>query len=231
MEVHNFSIQNDQTLGKSHLKEMIRTEHLNLEEQKAVLNLCYKYNDIFFKQGQNLTFSNNIKHEIKTKDDIPIYYKSYRYLYIHKEEVYRQVNDMLNQGIIRQSFSPWSFPIWIVPKKKDASGKEKWRLVIDYRKLNEKTIDDRYPIPNITEILDKLGKCMYFSTLDLASGFHQIEITPDDIPKTAFSVENGHFEFVRMPFGLKNAPSTFQRIMDNVLRDLQGKICLVIWTI
>lgn len=74
-------------------------------------------------------------------------------------------------------------------KKKDASGRQKWRLVIDYRKLNEKTVTDKYPIPNINDLLDKLGKCMYFSTLDLASGFHQIEMNPKDIPKTAFSVE------------------------------------------
>lgn len=99
-------------------------------------------------------------------------------------------------------------------------------MVIDYRKLNEKTISDRYPLPNITDILDKLGKCMYFTTLDLASGFHQIEVNPKDAPKTAFSVEFGHYEFVRMPFGLKNAPSTFQRVMDHVLGELQGKICL-----
>lgn len=109
----------------------------------------------------------------------------------------------------------------------DASGNKKWRLVIDYRKLNEKTIDDRYPIPNITDILDKLGRCMYFTTLDLASGFHQIEVDPRDIAKTAFNVENGHYEFLRMPFGLKNAPSTFQRVMDNVLREHIGVRCLV----
>jgi hypothetical protein len=89
----------------------------------------------------------------------------------------------------------------------DASGKTKWRIVVDYRKINEKTIDDRYPLPNINDILDKLGKCQYFTTLDLASGFHQIEMDPESIPKTAFNVENGHYEYVRMPFGLKKRPS------------------------
>ena len=134
---------------------------------------------------------------------------------------------MLEQGIIRHSVSPWTSPVWIVPKKMDFSGQKKWRLVIDYRKLNEKTIDDRYPIPNITDILDKLGRCNYFSTLDLASGFHQIEVEASDIPKTAFNVENGHYEYLRMPFGLKNAPSTFQRVIDNVLREHIGLRCFI----
>ncbi|CAK1595436.1 unnamed protein product [Parnassius mnemosyne] len=134
---------------------------------------------------------------------------------------------MLEQGIIRPSESAWSSPIWIVPKKVDASGKTKWRLVVDFRKLNEKTISDKYPIPNISDVLDKLGNCQYFTTLDLASGFYQVEMNPSDIPKTAFNVEHGHFEFLRMPMGLKNSPSTFQRVMDNVLRDLQNTVCLV----
>lgn len=113
-------------------------------------------------------------------------------------------------------------------EKKDSSGKQKWRMVIDYRRLNEKTINDRYPLPNITEILDKLGKSLYYTTLDLTSGFHQIEMDPRDIDKTAFTVDgSGHCEYLRMPFGLKNAPSTFQRVMDNVLQELQGIICLV----
>ena len=134
---------------------------------------------------------------------------------------------MLEQNIIRPSDSAWSSPIWVVPKKIDASGKQKWRLVVDFRKLNDKTIDDKYPIPNITDVLDKLGKCQYFTTLDLASGFYQVEMDPQDIPKTAFNIEHGHFEFLRMPMGLKNSPSTFQRVMDNVLRGLQNEICLV----
>lgn len=82
---------------------------------------------------------------------------------------------MLNQGIIRHSTSPWSAPIWVVPKKVDSYGQRKWRVVVDYRNLNNKTVDDKYPLPNITDLLDKLGKCQYFTTLDLASGFHEIE--------------------------------------------------------
>lgn len=95
---------------------------------------------------------------------------------------------MLENGIIRYSNSPYSAPVWIVPKKEDNSGRRKWCIVIDYRKLNEVTVDDRYPIPNIDDILGKLGRCQYFTTLDLAKGFHQIEIDDRDIHKTAFSV-------------------------------------------
>lgn len=123
---------------------------------------------------------------------------------------------------MRPSYSPWSSPIWVVPKKLDSSGKQKWRIVVDYRKLNEKTIGDRYPLPNIEDILDKLGRSNYFTTLDLASGYYQIEMDEESISKTAFSCEKGHYEFVRMPMGIKNAPSSFQRTMDNVLRGVEN---------
>lgn len=205
----------------------VRLSHCNIEEKNTISKLLKSYSDIFHFGDNPLTFTNAIKHNIKLKNDTPIYTKTYRYPYIHKEEVQRQISEMLEQGIIRHSQSAFSAPIWIVPKKLDASGKRKWRLVVDYRKLNNETINDKYPIPNINDILDKLGRCQYFSTLDLASGFHQIEVNPEDVEKTAFSVENGHYEFVRMPFGLKNAPSTFQRVMDNVLRGLQNQSCIV----
>lgn len=205
----------------------LRLNHLNPEEKKEITKIIKSYSDIFHNDNQPLTFTNTIKHQIKLKDDTPIHSKTYRYPYIHKEEVNKQISKMLEQGIIRPSQSAFSAPIWIVPKRMDASGQRKWRIVVDYRKLNDQSISDRYPIPNINDILDKLGKSQYFTTLDLASGFHQIEVDPKDTEKTAFSVENGHYEFVRMPFGLKNAPSTFQRVMDNVLRGLQHEICIV----
>ena len=206
---------------------ILRTDHLNSEEYFVLEKIVRDYRDIFYLDGDTLSFAHSIKHVIRTTDETPVFTKSYRYPYIHKEEVQNQIQKMLDQGIIRPSYSPWNSPIWVVPKKLDASGKRKWRIVVDYRKLNAKTVGDRYPLPNITDLLDKLGRCAYFSTLDLAQGFHQLEVSPESIPKTAFSTENGHYEYVRMPFGLVNAPSTFQRAMDHILRGLQNKICLV----
>ncbi|XP_037870373.1 uncharacterized protein LOC119629252 [Bombyx mori] len=204
---------------------MLRTSHLNNEETSALLELCTDYSDIFHLPNEKLTYTNAIQHDIKTTSEVPIHTKTYRFPEIHKKEVDKQINDMLEQGIIEPSISPWSSPIWVVPKKLDASGQQKWRIVIDYRKLNDITIGDTYPIPQITEILDQLGKSTYFSTLDLASGFHQILVNQPE--KTAFSVPQGHFQFARMSFGLKNAPSTFQRLMNTALSGLQGLRCFV----
>jgi len=132
---------------------------------------------------------------------------------------------MLNEEIIRSSTSQWNAPILVAPKKSDASGKQKLRIVVDFRRLNDLTIGDSYPLPNITkhyDILDQLGNVKYFSTLNLASDYHQIAMNEKDKNKTAFSTPYGHYEFNRMSFGLKNAPAIFQRLMNAVLVGMQG---------
>lgn len=166
-----------------------RLDHLNREERTALMKLLRKFNNIFYKEGDDLTFTHATKHCIKTIHEKPIYCKSYRYPAVHREEVGRQISKMLRQNIICHSTSPYSSPIWVVPKKADASGKDKWRIVVDYRKLNEITVSDRYPIPSMDNILDKLGRCLYFSTIDLAKGFHQIEMDHIDRKKRRFQLQ------------------------------------------
>lgn len=209
------------------LRNNLRLEHLNQEERNSIINICKTYSDLFYLPDDQLTHTSTLEHEINLTNPTPINTKSYRYPEIHKQEVNKQIDKMLKQGIIKPSISPWSAPLWVVPKKLDASKVQKWRLVIDYRRLNDVTIGDAFPLPQIDEILDQLGHSKYFSTLDLASGFHQIPVKDSDQQKTAFTTPLGHYEFTRMPFGLKNAPSTFQRLMNSVLSGLQGLQCFV----
>lgn len=228
-EVHNFYNENKQPedITTERIESLIRTNHLSKLEKQKLLETLEKHNKVIPRDNEKLTATTRIKHKINTTDDNPIYTKTYRYPHAHKITVKEQIDDMLENGIITHSESPWNAPIWVVPKKSDASGKRKFRVVIDYRKLNDKTIDDRHPIPQIEDILDNLGRSCYFTTLDLKSGFHQIELDEKSRQKTAFSTDLGHYEFLRMPFGLKNAPATFQRAMNSILGNLIGTVCYV----
>jgi hypothetical protein len=213
---------------KPEVLSKLRFDHLNREEKAMLEQTCSDYQDIFYLPGDELSSTNAVKHSITVvPGTTPINTKSYRLPEAQKAEIEKQVDEMLDKGIIEQSSSPWNSPLLIVPKKADASGERKWRVVVDFRKLNEKTIGNAYPLPDITEILDQLGQSKYFSCIDMVMGYHQIELDPKDKEKTAFSTKQGHWEYRRMPFGLKTAPATFQSMMNSVLSGLTGSRCFV----
>jgi hypothetical protein len=209
------------------LKQLI-LDHLNKEERQQIEKTCTHYHDIFHLPGEMLTSTIVVKHEIRLEQGAqPVNVKPYRLPEGQKQEARRQVEDLRRGGIIEESNSPWNSPLLVVKKKADASGEEKWRLVIDYRKVNEKKVGDAYPLPDVTEILDQLGQSKYFSCIDMVMGYYQIELAEQDRAITAFSTKEGHWENRRLPFGLKTAPATFQRMMNVVLSGLTGSRCFV----
>ena len=185
-----------------------------------IAGLVRSYGDCVYTEGEPLSTTGRIKHRIELTTTEPVFVRPRRYPHKVKEIIRTNVNDMLSQGIIRKSKSPYCSPLWVVPKKSGCPGKEEYRVVVDYRELNLRTKVEKYPLPRLEDMLDRMEGATVFSVVDLKSGYHQIAMADEDICKTAFSFERGHYEFLRMPFGLRNAPSTFQRLMDEFLEEL-----------
>ena len=197
-------------------------DHLGSQEKEKLFQLLQEYEDIFASTPEDFGRTGMIKHKINTGEAQPIRQQVRRIPLFRREEARKLLHSMLEKDVIQPSKSPWASPIVLV-RKKDGST----RFCVDYRKVNAVTRKDAYPIPRVDDTLDTLAGAQWFSTLDLISGYWQVEVNEEDREKTAFCTPDGLYEFKVMPFGLCNAPATFQRLMDLVLAGLQWSTCLV----
>eukprot|EP00731_Ephydatia_muelleri_P004957 Em0002g1133a len=195
---------------------------LSKEEMEMLYHVLMAYADVFAESNDELGRTNMVKQSVDTGNNPPIRQQFRRMPPFRREQARKLIEDMLKREIVQPSSSPWASPV-VIATKKDGS----LRFCVDYRKLNSITRKDAYPLPRIDDSLDALNGSKWFSTLDLICGYWQVEMDENDRQKTAFCTQEGLFEFKVMPFGLCNAPATFQRLMDLVLSGIQWKSCLV----
>ncbi|GFW01229.1 retrovirus-related Pol polyprotein from transposon 412 [Trichonephila clavipes] len=197
-----------------------RTE--SIRQKSSAERLFQEFEDVFSRNSSDIGHTTVTQHRIDTADHPPIKQHPRRLPFAKQEEVGTLLREMQENDIIEPSSSPWASPIVLV-RKKDGST----RFCVDYRKLNDVTKKDSYPLPRIDDTLDTLSGHKWFSTLDLKSGYWQVEIHPEDREKTAFTSGQGLWQFKVMPFGLCNAPATFERLMETVLKGLTFEACLI----
>ena len=192
-------------------------------EKTKLDHLIHEYRDIFCEDlPKGLPPKRVVNHTIDTRDHSPVNKNAYLLSVQRLQEQTQQIEELLRKGWIRESVSPWGAPVLFVPKKTG-----EWRMCIDYRMLNSKTVKNAYPLPRIQDCIDKLGRARHLSTMDMTSGYWQVRNAEEDIPKTAFNTRYGKYEFLVMPFSLTNAPAMFQALMNSILRPYIDKFVLV----
>ncbi|GFQ89354.1 retrovirus-related Pol polyprotein from transposon 297 [Trichonephila clavata] len=208
-----------ETKQSSEFLKMVSPD-LDANQKRMLVDVLQEHSEAF-KERKNGTPKITVKHRINISDNLPIKQRAYRVSPAERRIIHDEVGKMLDRVIIQPSESPWSSPVILVRKRDNT-----WRFCVDYRLLNRITKKDVYLLPRIDDTLDSLQGSKFFSSMDLSSGYWQIEVDEADLEKTAFITPEGLYEFNVMPFGLCNAPATFERMMDNLLRHIKWTMCL-----
>lgn len=202
------------------LKEKIKLKHILGDNRKTIEKIIEEYKDVFFLDGDEIPKIQDFRAKIKVKDGDPINAKCYKQPLHLREECKQIIKQMLKNDIIRPSQSEYNAPCILVPKKRnEETNKMEYRLVIDFRKLNQKIVRDTYPLPNIDDLITRITNRKFLTKLDLVMGFHQLELCEDSKHLTAFSINDRKYEYNRLPMGVSVAPSQFQRIIHEVLKE------------
>lgn len=196
--------------------------HLSATQQRQLQSLLAEFMDMFAAREEDCTRTGLVQHTIDTGAAAPIRLRPHRLPLAKRQAAEELIKEMAANGVIEPSDSPWAAPVVMVRKKTGG-----WRPCVDYRRLNAVTRKDSYPLPRIDDALDYIAGSSWFSSLDLRSGYWQVELAAEARPKTAFTIGQGLWQFRVMPFGLCNAPATFERLMERVLKDIPRARCVV----
>ena len=214
------SASNDERLADAASDDQTRPETIPVVDHPLLQGTIKKYASVFRSEfPETVPPQRSVEYLIDTGSAEPVNVNAYPLSPEKLKEQVRQVRGLLDKGLIRESDSPWGFPTVFVKK---SSGE--WRMCVDYRPLNVLTTRNAYPLPRIDECLARIGSARVLSKLDLLQGFYQVSMEQGSVPKTAFNTRDGKYEFLAMPFGLKNAPATFQGLMNRIFRDLSDSV-------
>ncbi|GJX74856.1 putative reverse transcriptase domain-containing protein [Tanacetum coccineum] len=207
------------------LAHVTTSEVEDMSEKKRLedVPIVRDFLEVFLEDLPGLPSTRQVEFQIDlVPGAAPVARAPYRLAPFEMKELSEQLKELFDKGFIRPSSSPWGAPVLFV-KKKDGS----FMMCIDYRELNKLTMKNRYPLPRIDDLFDQLQGSSIYSKIDLRSGYHQLRVREEDIPKTAFRTRYGHYEFQVMPFGLTNAPAVFMDLMNRVCKPYLDKFVIV----
>ena len=210
---HSNSAPADVSTDQSKLENKFKLDQLTTEQRSELQNVLSEFADTFSNNPGKTTLT---KHEIHLEPDTrPIRLHPYRVSSSKSDAMKKEIDEMLKLGVIEPSSSHWSTPVVLIPKPDNTL-----RFCVDYRRLNEATVPDAFPMPRIDDLIDRVGKAKFLTKIDLSKGYWQVPLDEEAIPVSAFVTPFGHFQWKYMPFGLRNAPATFQRLVQKVLLGL-----------